>query len=486
MANLRRSLVITFFSSSGATLLKFIVSVLLARILSPSEIGVFSMTLVFVNLAHVFRDFGVTSYLQREANLTPDKIRSANGVVFTTSWLIGIGMYLASGSVGRWFGEPGIVPVMEVLALGFFFIPFGTVTNALMSREFQADKQAWVSAAGTISYCTCCLLLAKLGFGSMSLAWANLANILACALAYIPLRQKGMPWLPGFRHWRSVAHFGIGSLLSSCVRAINNAIPDVLLGKLGSAHQVGLLSRSNGTVAIFSHVAGGTVSYGAVSYIAQAFHRGESLVPVLSRANMLLTGIGWPALALTAVFGHEIVLALYGPKWLECVPSILPLALAAALSMMFHYVPLAVTAIGRPYLSAWPIAVTLAARIGFAVLVYDGSVTGFAWALFVATAATAPVLAAQQRRHLGLGVGMMLKSMLPSALVTLGTIVAGLVFNALLPGAVGPMARLLLVAPLLALTWYLLLRLTRHALVDEVHRLAAPVRTRLASLFANP
>ena len=193
MVNLRRSLVINFFSSSGAALLQFIVSVLLARMLSPSEIGVYSMTVVFVNLAHVFRDFGVSTYLQRESVLTPDKIRSATGVVFATSWLIAIGMFLASGWIGRWFNEPEIVPVMQVLAIGFLFIPFGTVTNALLTREFAAEKQAIVTAVGTSSFCISCLVLAKLGFGSMSLAWANLINILACAIAYIPLRPKNTP-----------------------------------------------------------------------------------------------------------------------------------------------------------------------------------------------------------------------------------------------------------------------------------------------------
>ena len=61
--------------------MQFIVSILLARLLSPSEIGVYSMTVVFVNIAHMFRDFGVGSYLQREPDLTPDKIRSAIGAV---------------------------------------------------------------------------------------------------------------------------------------------------------------------------------------------------------------------------------------------------------------------------------------------------------------------------------------------------------------------------------------------------------------------
>ena len=485
MADLRRSLVINFLSSSGATILQFVVSIILARILSPSEIGVYSMTIVFVSLAHVFRDFGVTSYLQREHDLTPDKIRSATGVVFSTSWIIAIALFAASAWLGRWFKEPGIVPVMRVLALGFVFIPFGAITSALLARNFEATKQAYVNGAGTISFCVSCLVLAKLGFGSMSLAWANLINIVACALAYIPLRPKNVPWMPSFSHWRSVAHFGIGSLLSSCLGALNNAIPDILLGKLGNARQVGLFSRANSTVTIFTYVAGSTVSYGAVSYLAQAHHRGDPLTPVLSRATVLLTGVGWTALALTAVLGRTVVLALYGPTWIDGVPAILPLSIAAAVGMMFHYIPPAVTAIGRPYLSAVPIVVTLLARIGFGVLLYDGSLSNFAWALCLATIVTAPVIALQQQRHLGFGSGVMLRALIPSALVACGTALGGALMEALLPASLAPLVRLLLMAPVLALVWYCLLRATHHELVGEIHRLAAPIKARLATLLPN-
>ena len=86
MTKLRRSLVINFLTSSGASLLQFITSIFLARLLSPSEIGVYSMAMVFVTVAHMFRDFGVPSYLQREPDLTPEKIRSAIGVMFASTW----------------------------------------------------------------------------------------------------------------------------------------------------------------------------------------------------------------------------------------------------------------------------------------------------------------------------------------------------------------------------------------------------------------
>lgn len=486
MANLRRSLIINFFSSSGATMLKFLVSILLARILSPSEIGIYSMTAVFVNFAGVFRDFGVSGYLQREPNLTPDKMRSASGVVLTTSWLIAVVLYLASGALGAWFDEPGIVPVMQVLALGFVFIPFGSVTNALLAREFAAEKQAWVSAAGTISFCVSCLVLANLGFGSMSLAWANLINILVCMFALMPMRPRNVPWLPSFSHWRSVANYGAGSLLTNMTVAVNNAIPDILLGKLGSAAQVGLLSRANSTVQIFIHVAGSTMNYGAISYMSQVYHRGEPLAPVITRATVLLTGIGWAALGLTAVLGHDIVLALYGPTWLEAVPAILPLTLAAAAVMTFNYNSSAMAAIGRPYLSSVPVLGMLLARIALGVLLYDGSLAGFAWALCLATFMSLPLRIMLQKRYFAMRLRSLLRALVPSAVVTLGSVGAGMLLAMLLPATLAPMVRLLVMAPILAVTWYLLLRLTRHELVGEVHRLAAPIKNRLALLRRTP
>jgi O-antigen/teichoic acid export membrane protein len=483
MANLRRSLVINFFSSSGAALLQFVVSILLARMLSPSEIGVFSMTVVFVNIAHMFRDFGVASYVQREPDLTVEKMRSAIGVMFTTSWSIALLLFLISSWLGAWLREPGIVPVMRVLALGFVVVPFGSITHSVLLRELAADKQAVVTAAGTISYCVSCLSLAALGCGTMSLAWANLINICTCALMYIPFRPKGMPWLPSFRHWRSVVNFGVGTLLTNCVEAVNGSIPDLLLGKLGSARYVGLYSRANSTVSIFSYAAGTTITYGALSYLSQAHHRGESLAPVLRRATALLTGIGWPAFALTALFGKDLVLALYGVKWLDCVPAIAPLTVAAGITILFQYAPAALSAIGMPYMGAVPQFVSGVARVLFGYLLFDGSLVMFAWAVSLATLVGAPVLVYQQRRYVGFGLRALFGGVAASAAVALICLGAGEVLSLLLPASLPPLLRLLMVTPPLCLVWYAALRLTRHELLDEVHRLASGARTRAARLL---
>jgi len=459
--------------------MQFALNVVLARLLSPSEIGIFSMAVVFVNIAHIFRDFGVGSYIQREPELTPEKLRSAIGVLFTSSWLIAGLMYLAAGWIAAWLKEPQAEPLMHVLAIGFLFIPFGSVTNSLLVRELAADKQAIIVIAAMVSYCVSCLCFALLGLGTMSLAWANLVNVVVTALMSIPYRPKGMPWLPSFRRWGSVTNYSSGALLSNCVTAVNNAVPDVLLGKIGSARLVGLLSRANSTVSLFSYVAGTTVTYGALSYLSQAHHRGESLVPTLSRANALLTGIGWPALALTALFGHDIVLALYGEKWLGCVPAILPITIAAATGMMSHYIPTALMAIGRPYLGAMPVLVTMAARIGLGIALFDGSLASFAWAFCLATLAAAPVTFYQQRRELGFSFRAMLASLSSSAQVTIACVGGGALLRLLLPATLTGTPVLCIMLVPLALIWYLALRLTGHELVHEVHRLGGQLKARV-------
>jgi len=479
MVNFRRSLVITFFASSGATVVQFIVSLVLARLLLPSEIGVFSMTVVFVNIAHVFRDFGVGAYLLRETELTTEKLRSAMGVLYTSSWIIAVALFFSSSSIALWFNEPEIAPVMRVLSVGFFFIPFGSITHTLLNREFAAGKQAQVTALATICYAATALGLAWLGFGTMSLAWANLVNIIVSGVAYIPFRPKGTPWLPSFRNWSKILHFGLGSLITNCSGAINNSLPDILLGKLSGARDVGLFSRANSTVTIFGYIAGTTVNYGAMTYVSQTHSRGESLTPLLTKAIGMLTGIGWPILGVTAVLSYEIVLALYGPKWVDSAAAVPVLAISGMLGMMFNYTPTALTALNRPYLSAVPILLSIAVRIAIALMIFDGTLISFSWALLAASVATVPIMLFQQHHYLGYHTKSMAVALYPSALVTLACTVMAVLCRLVMPASFPALANVMLASLPITAVWYLALRFTRHSLLAEVHHFADGLKARL-------
>ena len=229
-------------------------------------------------------------------------------------------------------------------------------------------------------------------------------------------------------------------------------------------------------------MAGTTVTYGAVSYLSRAHQSGESLVPILKRATALLTGVGWPAFALTAMLGRDSVLTLYGDAWLDCVPAIVPLAIAVGLTMVFQYTPIALTAIGRPYLGAFPVVVTLLRCIGFAFLLFDGSLKTFSWTICFATVAAVPIMLMQQRTYFGFGLGALLSTLTPSALTTISCVTACEALKLLIPETLAPMVRLILIAMPLVMVWYVALRLTGHALFGEVEHVIGGMKARLIRL----
>ncbi|RCW76544.1 oligosaccharide flippase family protein [Pseudorhodoferax soli] len=470
MGSFRKALLINFASSSGATVVQFAVSIVLARLLTPEEVGVYSITIVLVNIAHVFREFGVSAYLQREKDLTREKIRSAMGVAYTTTWFIAALIFCSSGYVADYYGYPTVQPVMQVLALSFLFIPFSSIVLALLVRNYDATKIAWATGCGTLAYATTCLGLAYSGFGTMSLAWANLANILATGLAYLPMRPRDLPWRPSLKNSREVAKFGGGALLANLIKNFNLALPDLLLGKLGGAQQVGLVSRANSTVNIFLYVAGSAINFGSQAYLAKAYHEKQPLAPMLNRSASLITGIGWPILTATAILGSEIVTTLYGSAWIDAVPAIAPLSIAAAIGLIFHYNSAAFNAIGRPYLSAVPLLITAAARIGLALVFYTGDLVSFAWVLMWASVVTLPVWVLMQKRYFGCGLVDYVRTLMPSAVaaVVCGVSCILMLYVADRMAVTQPLLRILMAGPLCLIVWLVCLKILSHPLAGEI------------------
>ena len=472
MSPLRSSLIVTFFSSNGATAVFFLVTIVLARILSPAEIGIFSMAAVLVGIAHMFRDFGVSSYLLQEKELTPQMLRSALGVLYTASWTMAALLFATSDLIAGYMAQPSLRPVLQVLALGFVFIPFGSVSNTLLTREFRAKEQALAVAYGVVAYSTTVILLAYWGFGPMSMAWANLVNIIVCAIAYSFFRAPGTPWLPSFRGWSKAANFGGGAIIGGLVTQVNVALPDIMLGKLSGPHDVGILSRANATANIFMQIAGPAVNYAALPYLAQLHHKGESLKQTIGKACGYLTVCGWPPLMVVAVFPGDVILLLYGPKWIECAPVIRLLCLGACVGMGFNFHGAGLLAISRSYLAMLPNASLLILRLAAIFVLYDGTLHSFVVALIVAAIATVPANLLIQSRFFGMTNRYFFHELLPSLLVTLVCLGVAVALRLELPESLPVAARLLVVLALESVVWVAAILWFRHPIGAELARVS--------------
>ena len=453
----RRAFLINLASSSGASLLRFGVSLALARLLVPEQLGLFAIASGLVNLVQIPRDAGVSAYLQHVSVLNAERFRACLGLNIGTT-AVSIGLLLAgSGMAASHFGQPELQPLLQIMCLGLLLAPHDGLMAALALRDLDAKRMAVMSRLGSLGYALTAVGLSLLGWGVQGLAWAYVATAVVCNLVFLldpPVAARGLSWRPAWAGWREPLRFGLGTSAGNLLQTLNGTLPDLLLGRIASPLLVGLLGRANSTVGLFGSLLGSALGFGALPGLAQIHHRGETLAPVLTRAAALVTGLAWPLLTLTVWFGRDLLLLLYGPAWLACAPALLPLALVTALSLMFGNLATALSAVGRPSLAALLSGLTLLARLLLLVLCFNGSLASCAWALAGAAVLVLPVQLLVSARCLGFPPTALWRAVRGSLALAICTLAAA----ALSPWAVLP-------------AWLAAVAFGGHALRDEALQL---------------
>jgi O-antigen/teichoic acid export membrane protein len=458
-------------------------SLVLSRLLSPKEIGIFSITAVLIGFTHVFRDFGVSSYIKSQKVLTDEVLRASIGVLFTSSWIIAVILYFSAEYWARFFNQPGISQIMHVQAVGFALIPFGSISQAVLARNMDIKNTTIVSSISVLVYGTACIVLAYLGFSYMSMAWANLLNIIISGIGYSILSPKNLPRLPSFKGWRNVAHFGIGAMLSSTLRAIDNALPDIILGKISGPHDVGIYSRGNSTVNIFNSLTSPTVNYFALPYLAKTHHGGEDVGAHVARSVAYLSGILWPAMIVMAVLSKEVIAILYGSAWLESATIVPWLCVCAAIQVSFMVLPQALIALNKPYLSALPLSLVVTMKIIISLATFDGqNLASFARAIAIAELSAVPIYLFLLDRHVGLKVGDWFRSIIGSLKLCGFVLLQVLILKASINSIEQPLARILLAAIWITPGWLAAVFLFKHPLSNEMLTGWGFVRSRLNNM----
>lgn len=402
---MRKKIAAQFLVSNVATLANFALTVILARILTPADVGIFSMSAVLIGVAHVFRDFGVTAYLKQEKELTEKTLRGAIGLLFLCSFIAFVFMFASAPYWVAFYREPDVEQVVKVLAVGFLLIPFGAIPQALLMREMDVRRSAFVTGISTAIYFIASVGFALAGAKHMTMAWANIVNIIVSGIAYNYVLPERLRWIPSFHGWKKILGFGSGNLASALMKTADAALPDVMLGRLSNAFNVGLFSRANSTVNIVGMVIHPTIYFFAVPYLAKTHHAQGRLSDEYLKSASIVNSLMLPAFVWVAIAAQEIVMILYGSQWQGAVSAIPWLSLMAGFATVFLMAGYAVTGIGKPHAVIAPLAIALAAKVLSVVVLFDGTMVSFSVALAVGQMCSVPFYLWVLARYLNVDVG---------------------------------------------------------------------------------
>ena len=456
---------------------------ILARLLTPAELGVYSVAMALLALASTLRDMGAGNYLLQEKDLTTDRIRAVWAVQLGLGILLGLVVALLAIPAAQFYDEPAIGQIMLLLALTYLVNPFGSLTYAWLMREMRYDAIATMRFSSTLFGAVISLVLAWRGHGAISLAWGSLCGTVVNAGVSIFYRPVGYPWIPGIKDLSKVLSFGAKLTSTSILTTLSAAAPEFLLGKTQGMAATGYYSRANGLVALFNRLVTDAVYPVALSMFSQQARSGQNYAESFMRAIAYLTALSWSFTVGLLLLAHPTTLLLYGEQWLAAVPMTRWLAVAAAISVSIPLCTAALIGAGQLAQMLRAALITTLATVGAAAAGAAFGLHVLGISLVLASMISIAAWHSITQRYVGFTWIAMARCSVHSAIVAaatgLGPLVAVLIYGWQPHSVFSP---LLLGASLGVIGFLAAVLISNHPLADEIRRGASIVAARLRAL----
>lgn len=472
MTSVRKSLALSFAQRNASLIIQFVSTLIIARLLTPHEIGIFSIGAVIVSFSHIVRDLGVSNYIIQERELTRDRIKSAQTIVWITSWSLALLLYLLASWAGEFYAEPGVTLTMQVIAISFLLLPFGAITVALLTREMAFGKILVINLCSTTAQSATAIILASSGFGFISLAWSAVAGAMVAVIGSILCRQRDQPWLPGIREWRRV--FSAGTKLSgtSAFYEMGLGGPELITGRTLGFEAVAYFSRGFGAAMMLLRALVDSVLPVAISYFARQSRAESDMKSPYLKGLDYMGAIAFPAFACLSVMASPIVLFLYGQQWNAAVQPLQILCIGLAFLAVGNVASSVLVGSGQIGIHFWLQAVFQSLKI---LLVVIGAkslgLTGVTIAVAVGDFCLSMGCFLMANRYLQISFTAFLRQIAP----VIGIAVITVGFVHLANWTLGPSQALVLqlAIPGLAavLGWLIALHVFRHPLLSEIRAL---------------
>lgn len=369
----------------------FIGTVILARILLPSDFGVVAMAAPLVAFAMIVQNLGLSQALIQAENASNAQINSLFWYNILAAIVLSGLIVLLAPLIAHFYGDVRIGWLAAAYASQISISALATVQIALLNRNMRFGSLSIIETAGLL-----CGFAATIGFALLLRNYWSLflggltATLVVCGLAW--RFGKWKPGAPDLREGRDLLGFGAHVVGSNIMNFIGQNADNVSIGRMWGAASLGLYDRS----------------YQLMSAPVRALNDPLSriMIPALSRLrgqpeqyrSAYLTAINgvailtMPLAATVAICSKEVIALVLGPSWSEAAPIFFWLSLAAITT------PIANSS-GWLYISSGRAKSMFRWQIGYLVIILlaialgiSGGAIGVAFALCIARFGSMPAV----------------------------------------------------------------------------------------------
>lgn len=469
MSSIRTAVI---FSALTRFTIRFIglgTTIAIARLLTPEEIGTYAIASAIVMLLVEFRMLGAGNFLVREPHIDEDRVRSALGLTVLICGTLGVAILAASLPVANIYGISDLAPLFAILSISFFVAPYISIPTALLSRDLAFGIQFYVRVAASVVNAVAVISLILLGFSYFSLAIAQTIGALTQFVILLWIRPDGMRYIPRFKGMKPIARVGILSSLAHLVRKSQVALPDMIIGKMGTTGQVGMFSRGLGFIEFLSQTVFNSIQPVALPYMAKSRREAGRVSEAYLKASVLTGALLIPVLGVASLSSLPAIRFMFGDQWDAAAPVASWLAIWAMLRSVHWFASDMLLAVGREGVMLMRESLTFVLLVPAIIFLYPGGLASIAKGFVFVGVVELLVTTLLVNKILRIGLMDFVRAWLSTLLVLACCLGVTLVILVVFPVATNP-AWLVIGVEALVLppVWLGMLMLTRNPLYSEI------------------
>lgn len=362
-------------------------TVILARLLNPTDYGLVAMVVAVVGVGEIFRDFGLSMAALQAKSLTQAQQSNLFWINAAVGSLLGIVFFISSYALAAFYGQPEVALITQALSVTFVLGGLSTQFKVHINRDLRFVALA---VADLLPY--------ALGIGGaiviaaiFSNFWALVAQQLIVAAGTLLFSVALTKWRPGLPRkvpMDGLISFGASFAGTQIISYLTRNIDSLLIGKVWGSTALGYYDRAYNLVVLPLTQINTPMSRVAVPVLARIAEEGERFVSYLRRAQLVALYVTSSIFALLFALGTPLVVAVLGDQWTTAGPILSILAVSGifrSLVQVAYWVYMSqglAAAQLRFYLVAQPLLVgVIACGVPFGPLGVAGAVS-IGYALF--------------------------------------------------------------------------------------------------------
>lgn len=317
----------------------FIVSLVLARILSPDDYGLIGIIAIFTAVCQTLIKAGFTTALIRKKDATDDDYNTVFIVNLAMSLMLYTVIFLCAPLIADFFHRNELVSLIRVSSLSMIIGALALVQQTRLTKRIDFKSQTKITITASISSGVVGIIMALMGFG----VWALVTQTLTSQIIRTTLLWRVNKWIPSLRFSTKSFHelFGFGwkMMVSSILDTVWKELYQVVVGRFYSPATLGQYTRAKSFSQLLSSNLTAViqrVTYPVLSNIQDEKERMVRAYRKMIKMTMFITAV---SMFFLGAISEPLLYCLIGPKWHDA-SLYLPLICLSASTYPLHAINL--------------------------------------------------------------------------------------------------------------------------------------------------